>query len=182
MGLPEFILQHPKRLSRDAGAPVLSQFGMWSDSTQNAIYIQGGHFLAAPPWNESAYYVPKQEIPENSIWRFDVLTEEWKDMTGEILGDRETVRTFGGAACSVPALNQSFWLGLVITTFALRLPCTNWFSTQLLLIQLQLSCLNTDSIFKQTAALGTLTPRPLRRQTLPLRRVSSLSMTTLRGE
>lgn len=89
----------------------MSQFGMWSDSTQNAIYIQGGHFPAFPPWNESAYHVPKPEIPENNLWRFDLLTNEWKDVTGETAGVAKTVRTFGGAACSVPALNQSFWLG-----------------------------------------------------------------------
>jgi hypothetical protein len=109
--LPKFIEQNPKHLFRDGGAPVLSHFGIWSDSTQNAIYIQGGHFLANPPWNESAYYVPKRDIPENDLWRYDLLTQEWKVMTGEILGDTKTVRTFGGAACSVPALNQSFWLG-----------------------------------------------------------------------
>lgn len=93
--------------------PVLNRFGMWADSTQNSVYIQGGHFYEAPGWDESQYHVNTSNIPPYSIWKYDLSSREWSDVTE--LGNKKDKfqRALGGAGLSVPSLNQSFYVGFV---------------------------------------------------------------------
>lgn len=95
------------QVRKSVDIPVLNRFGIWTDSTQDFIYIQGGHFYEAPKWNESQYFIKKEDIPDYSIWRFNVRTKEWSNVTGE----HDTKRACAGAAISVPKQNQSYYLG-----------------------------------------------------------------------
>lgn len=94
--------------------PVLNRFGIWADSNQDSIYIQGGHFYTAPGWDESQYHIDDSAIPTYSIWKFDLSSYKWTDVTK--LGNKKDVfrRALAGAGVSVPSLNQSFYAGFVL--------------------------------------------------------------------
>jgi hypothetical protein len=84
---------------------------MWKDPEGDSIYIQGGHFYDAALWNESIYFVSKRDIPPYNIWKFDLQSQKWSDVT-KAGGDKSQFnRTFGGAALSVPSIKKSFYLG-----------------------------------------------------------------------
>lgn len=89
--------------------PVLNRFGMWVDSSQDVIYIQGGDFYAASKWNESSYSPEKAEIPDWSLWRFDVRSGKraWEDVTGDYGWKVE--RALAGAVVSIPKYDLSFY-------------------------------------------------------------------------
>lgn len=95
------------------GVPVVNRGGMWTDANQDSVYIQGGHFYEGPPWNESIYHVNSTNMPPYSIWKFDIATEKWADVTK--LGNKkdEFRRSLAGAGVSVPSLNQSYYVGFV---------------------------------------------------------------------
>lgn len=94
--------------------PVVNRFGIWADSNQDSIYIQGGHFYTAPGWNESEYNIKGGDIPPYSIWRFDLSSQQWTDIT-ERGGKKDKFRrALGGAGVSVISMNQSFYIGFVL--------------------------------------------------------------------
>lgn len=101
------------QIKKALDVPVLNRFGVWSDSNQNSIYIQGGHFYTAPGWNESQYHINDTAIPPYSIWRFDLASQEWTDITERGNNKDKFQRALGGASVSVPSLNQSFYVGFV---------------------------------------------------------------------
>ncbi|KAH0612767.1 uncharacterized protein H6S33_009147 [Morchella sextelata] len=91
--------------------PVVNRFGMWVDSSQDVIYIQGGHFYTASKWNESSYSPEKADIPDWSLWRFDVRSGKraWEDVTGDYGWKVE--RALAGAVVSIPKYDLSFYGG-----------------------------------------------------------------------
>ncbi|KAL0640639.1 hypothetical protein Q9L58_000308 [Maublancomyces gigas] len=96
--------------------PVLNRFGVWADSNQNSIYIQGGHFYTATGWEESQYNVNDSAIPAYSIWRFDLSSQKWTNVTGRGNSKDRFERAVAGAAVSVPSMNQSFYAGGIVTS------------------------------------------------------------------
>lgn len=93
--------------------PVPNRFGMWADSNQNSVYIQGGHFYTAPGWDQSQYHINDSAIPPYSIWRFDLASQIWTDITTHGNNKDKFERALGGASVSVPSMNQSFYVGFV---------------------------------------------------------------------
>jgi len=79
---------------------------MWTDSN-GYIYTSGGHFFERAYWNESAYYVQKQDIPNFSIWRYSINQDKWTEMLLDSSGD-SMVRLISSAATSIPGFNLSF--------------------------------------------------------------------------
>lgn len=102
------------QVKKAVDVPVLNRFGVWADSNQNSIYIQGGHFYTAPGWNESHYHINDNAIPTYSIWKFDLSSQEWTNVTGHGNSKDKFERALGGAAVSVPSMNQSFYVGFVL--------------------------------------------------------------------
>lgn len=98
--------QSKKRL----GVPVVNRFGLWEGSNQGSILMQGGHFYDADGWRNSSYWLEKKDIPPYSIWKYDLETSTWAEVP--VLGDKSSFkRGFGGAAVSVPDMNQSYYIG-----------------------------------------------------------------------
>ncbi|KAF7508738.1 hypothetical protein GJ744_008985 [Endocarpon pusillum] len=94
--------------------PVVNHFGMFMDKEQNSIYVHNGHYYNALSWNESSYFTPKAQIPPWDIWKFDVGSKLWEDVSESTLGHGLVNRTFAGGSTSVTKLNKSFWIGGII--------------------------------------------------------------------
>jgi hypothetical protein len=94
--------------------PVTTRHCLWTDSNENSVFLQGGRFFGSSLWNHSSYFLPKPKIPAYSIWRFDLQTTEWHNITGEVVMKANFLRAVGGAGASVPHLNQSFYIGFVL--------------------------------------------------------------------
>jgi len=73
--------------------------------------MQGGHFYDADDWRNSSYWLEKKDIPPYSIWEYDLGTSTWKVVP--LPSNSSFKRGFGGAAVSVPATNQSYYIGFV---------------------------------------------------------------------
>lgn len=101
------------QIKKATNVPVLNRFGMWADSNQDSVYIQGGHFYTAPGWDESQYHINDSAIPPYSIWRFDLASQIWTDITTHGNNKDKFERALGGASVSVPSMNQSFYVGFV---------------------------------------------------------------------
>jgi hypothetical protein len=101
---------------KSPGIPLLSQFGIWKDSGEDAIYTHGGQFYGGIIWNRSSYYVNKADIPPYSIWKLNITSksEGWREVTGEGNSKVNFNRTFGGTFASVPDLDLSYYIGLVL--------------------------------------------------------------------
>ncbi|KAI5845045.1 hypothetical protein DFP73DRAFT_526511 [Morchella snyderi] len=99
------------QIRKPLNVPVVNRFGMWVDSSQDVIYVQGGHFYAASKWNESSYSPEKADIPDWSLWRFDVRSGKraWEDVTGDYGWKVE--RALAGAVVSIPKYDLSFYGG-----------------------------------------------------------------------
>ena len=106
--------------------PVLSQFGLWSDSTQNRLYMNGGHFFAESKWQGSDFYIPKEQIPPYNIYEFDLISRSWKPS----LTSSDAKRTFSGASATIPSLNQSFFLGGITDSYTSASSKLQVFETQ----------------------------------------------------
>ena len=87
--------------------PVVTKGYMWSDS-ENHIYFAGGHFLSQPWWDQSAFYRQKADIPDYSIWKYDMNRNSW----GEIkpIGDK-VIRLTASGYTSIPSKNLSYAYG-----------------------------------------------------------------------
>lgn len=98
-----------KSLPKGPGVPnaLIESSLLYSASTRKVTQI-GGWFS----YNSQADpgYVPDNEIPESSIWEFDIDSESWGQATGiGYPGYGQKVERPGAAAyCDAPTLNKSF--------------------------------------------------------------------------
>ena len=111
----DFDLPHLEPLwqvkKRPGKEPVVNQGSIWTDTTQNCVYVQGGHYYDGFNVSESDYHLNKTEYPDYDIWKFDVVSQKWEDVTEKIAGTDSVVRTWVGAAATVPGTNTSFYVG-----------------------------------------------------------------------
>ena len=91
---------------------MVDRFGLWEGANQGSILMQGGHFYDAEDWRNSSYWLEKKDIPQYSIWKYDLDTSTWTEVP--LLANKSSFkRGPGGAAVSVPSTNQSYYIGFV---------------------------------------------------------------------
>ncbi|KAI9674493.1 MAG: hypothetical protein M1817_001831 [Caeruleum heppii] len=144
------IKQQKKNVAQQV--PVVNRFGLWSDKTQNAIYIQGGHFYDAPGWNESEYHVSKPNIPPYSIWKLDLSSGVWN----KEYEDETVNRTVGGAPVSIPEQDVSYYIGGLTTERTSKDTANDTFYSQATMLSYNHSTLTLDSedIYDEDEAYG----------------------------
>lgn len=85
--------------------PIVNRGYMWRDDRGN-IYLAGGHFYEQAYWDESRYYVRKEEIPDLSIWMYNIDQSTWTEIKPDPASNMQ--RLISSAAISIPGLNQSY--------------------------------------------------------------------------
>lgn len=90
--------------------PLTLRGYMWTNTENSHLYISGGHFYDVPYWNQSVYYVNKRNIPDYSLWRFDIAEHKWDELypTGDHM-----IRLSSTAYTSIPQTNLSYAFGYV---------------------------------------------------------------------
>lgn len=88
--------------------PVLNRGIIWTDATTGNIYIAGGHFFKQAYWDASEFYVPDDQIPDFSIWKYDLKADSWEEITP--IGEDMT-RLISSAYTSIPTMDRSFAFG-----------------------------------------------------------------------
>ena len=98
----------PKRpgIAADSDPAITSRGYMWIDSQGN-IYQSGGHFSSRRYFNESRYNIPKNQIPDFRIWKYDPKTDDWSPIKPQTLGE-PMIRLISSAAISIPSMDMSF--------------------------------------------------------------------------
>ena len=91
---------------------MVNRFGLWEGANQGSILMQGGHFYDAEDWRNSSYWLEKKDIPQYSIWKYDLDTSTWTEVPLPT-NKSSFKRGYGGAAVSVPGTNQSYYIGFV---------------------------------------------------------------------
>jgi hypothetical protein len=100
--------------------PVVYRHTVWKSDQPDDIYIAGGIFWDNWGKDESEFFTKEEDIPDFSIWRFNLERRQWWQVPFEnISGGRPVIRTWAGAGESVPALNRSFYLGYATHIFRL---------------------------------------------------------------
>ena len=87
--------------------PVVNRGYMWSDS-ENHIYTAGGHFFTQAWWDESAFHRQKADIPDYSIWKYDLNLRVWIQI--KPIGDK-VIRLISSGYTSIPSTNLSYSYG-----------------------------------------------------------------------
>ena len=108
----DFEIMFQVRKSLDV--PVTTRYSLWTDSNQDSITMQGGHFYGTGLWNHSSYFLAKPNLPGYSIWKFELGSKKWSNVTGGVDMRANFIRAVGGAGASAPHLNLSFYIGFVI--------------------------------------------------------------------
>ena len=94
--------------------PVTTRYSLWTDSFQNSVIMQGGHFYGTDLWNHSSYFLTKPKLPPYSVWKFELGSKKWGNVTSAVDMRANFIRAVGGAGVSVPHLNISFYIGFVL--------------------------------------------------------------------
>ena len=111
-----------RREKLDTGSyiPVVNRGSMWQDSLEN-IYICGGHFFSQPfegtwgYWDLSKFFVQKKDIPDYSVWRYNIKTNEWDNLFPEIDSKYPPLaRLVSAGYDSIPSMNLSYAFGYVL--------------------------------------------------------------------
>lgn len=99
--------------------PVTNRGYMWQDSPGN-IYIAGGYFFSQPSpgiwgyWEASRFHLPKQDIPDYSIWRYDIRVNEWTKIIPGMESKYPPLRRLASSGyISIPSMNLSYCFGYV---------------------------------------------------------------------
>ena len=99
--------------------PVTNRGYMWQDSLGN-IYIAGGHFFSQPLpgiwgyWQTSVFYRDKEEIPDYSVWKYDIRINKWTKMIPGLAPKYPPLRRLTSSGyISIPSMNSSYCFGYV---------------------------------------------------------------------
>ena len=108
------------RLATDDPVPVFNRGCMWQDNLEN-IYISGGHFFSQPfpgpmgYWDLSEYFVQKEDIPDYSVWQYNLGNNDWTDLSPQVDSQYPPLRRLASAAyTSFPSANLSYAFGYVL--------------------------------------------------------------------
>ena len=109
-----------EKLNTGSFIPVVNRGTMWQDSLEN-IYISGGHFFSQPfpgawgYWDLSKFFVQKEDIPDYSVWRYNIKTSGWDNLFPEIDSQYPPlIRLVSAGYTSIPSMNLSFAFGYVL--------------------------------------------------------------------
>jgi len=103
------------QVRKDLDVPVTTRYSLWTDSHQNSIIMQGGHFYGTGLWNHSSYFITKPNLPGYSVWKFELGSKKWSNVTSAVDMKANFIRAVGGAGASAPNLNLSFYIGGIHT-------------------------------------------------------------------
>ena len=98
--------------------PVVNRGYMWQDSL-GFVYIGGGHFFSQKwpqkwsYWQGSQFYLEKENIPEYSLWRYDINNNNW-DKVLFTSGAQPLKRLISSGYVSIPSINMSYAFGYVL--------------------------------------------------------------------
>lgn len=109
-----------EKLESGGYVPVVNRGCMWQDSLNN-IYLSGGHFFSQAwggiwsYWDLSKFFVPKEDIPDYSVWRHDTEKNQWAQLSPEIDSKYPPLtRLVSSGYTSIPSANMSYAFGYVL--------------------------------------------------------------------
>jgi hypothetical protein len=105
------------QLKKNTTIPVANCGLVTADAARDAVYISHGDFYDKPPYQDSEYYLEKDGIPGNEVWRFNLNAtgmQVWENVTFLEEGEGMFARRYGCAMLSEMDYAKGYCFGCVL--------------------------------------------------------------------